>query len=112
MYVFFFTMLSSALFSKGQEIANDPQKLFSLLGESVPGAGNFFIAYVALKAFSEFPSELVRIGPLIMSSLMYGRAKTDAERMEILEPGTFDYSKYGTFTHMPKAVTFHEPTVM
>ena len=56
--------LSSAFFQKGEEIIENPQNIFSLLGESVPGAGNFFIAYVALKVRARAVQQGMRRSPI------------------------------------------------
>eukprot|EP00037_Helgoeca_nana_P019930 m.196447 g.196447 ORF g.196447 m.196447 type:complete len:220 (+) comp25056_c0_seq13:1453-2112(+) len=90
-FVFFLTMLSSAIFASLDVVLADPTQIFSILGETVPGAGNFFIAYVVLQAFGKFPGELARIVPLILQKFFLRSVALDTERMKIMEPGTMDY---------------------
>jgi hypothetical protein len=43
-FVFGLTTLSSAIFDSLNEIADNPVSIFTVLGETVPGAGSFFMA--------------------------------------------------------------------
>eukprot|EP00038_Savillea_parva_P022804 m.38680 g.38680 ORF g.38680 m.38680 type:complete len:810 (+) comp5690_c0_seq2:75-2504(+) len=101
-FVFFLTMLASAIFDALDTVLADPTKIFSILGETVPGAGNFFIAYVMLQALGAFPGELARVAPLILQKFFLRNCALDTERMRIMEPGTIDYG-----TLLPKQLIIY-----
>mmetsp|Transcript_20394 Transcript_20394/g.52998 ORF Transcript_20394/g.52998 Transcript_20394/m.52998 type:complete len:803 (+) Transcript_20394:300-2708(+) len=92
-FVFFLTMLASAIFDSLNEVIDKPAAIFTILGGTVPGAGDFFIAYVLLQGLGKFSFELVRIVPLILSKFFLRSAVLDTERMKIMEPGSIDYGK-------------------
>lgn len=88
-------MLASAIFASLDGVLSKPLSIFSLLGQTIPGVGSFFVSYVLLQAFGKFPGELARVGPLLMTTLKLRSPSItiDTERMKVLEPGSIDYGK-------------------
>lgn len=92
-FVFFLTTLASAIFSSLNDITNQPLSIFSLLGETVPGAGTFFLSYVLLQGLGRFPAQLARLGPLVLSKWFLRKEELDSEKIRAMEPGMMDYGE-------------------
>ncbi|KAJ1414198.1 Calcium-dependent channel, 7TM region, putative phosphate [Sesbania bispinosa] len=90
--VFIGVTIGGTLFSTFKTIEKSPNKLVSLLAESLPGNATFFLTYVALKFFAGYGLELSRIVPLIIYHLKRKYlCKTEADVREAWAPGDLSY---------------------
>jgi hypothetical protein len=91
--VFLVVTLSGSVFNALDEITSDPSSIIEILGRSVPSQALFFAQFIALRALGEAPSELARIGPLVVGWLkLRYLALTEHERLEAVEPGSPDFA--------------------
>lgn len=89
--VFLVVTISGSVLGVLDTIIENPGEIVDLLGRSLPGVAVFFTNYVLLQGLSLFPLELLRVGPLILSFWKPGRAKTQRELMEGLDPSDARY---------------------
>mmetsp|Transcript_17582 Transcript_17582/g.50146 ORF Transcript_17582/g.50146 Transcript_17582/m.50146 type:complete len:749 (-) Transcript_17582:167-2413(-) len=95
MNVFVILVLSSSLLNAVSDIIDDPARVSTLLGESVPKVSTFFMLYIMAQALGGAPGKLALLGKVIVGKLkLRCMAKTDYEREEAIEP-RFDDFKVG-----------------
>ena len=66
---FFGSVLAGAFFDKVKEIIDSPTSLPKLLAMSLPSVATFFINIIILKALTGHAMKLLRIVPLILTTL-------------------------------------------
>ncbi|KAL3833674.1 hypothetical protein ACJIZ3_008410 [Penstemon smallii] len=91
--VFIGVTIGSTLFSTLKKVEKDPNMIFTLLAQSLPGSATFFLTFVALKFFVGYGLELSRIIPLIIFHIKKKYlCKTEADLKEAWTPGDLGYA--------------------
>ncbi|CAI5728277.1 unnamed protein product [Hyaloperonospora brassicae] len=67
--IFFVTVIVGTILDSLKEILDQPKKLVSMLGRSMPQQSTFFISYVIVQTGLGLVLELLRVVPLILSAL-------------------------------------------
>ncbi|GMF11813.1 unnamed protein product [Phytophthora lilii] len=67
--IFFVTVIVGTILDSFKEILDQPKKLVSMLGRSMPQQSTFFISYVIVQTGLGLVLELLRVVPLILSAL-------------------------------------------
>ncbi|KAL3670091.1 hypothetical protein V7S43_004408 [Phytophthora oleae] len=67
--IFFVTVIVGTILDSLKEILDQPKKLVSMLGRSMPQQSTFFISYVIVQTGLGLVLELLRVVPLVLSSL-------------------------------------------
>jgi hypothetical protein len=68
--VFLVTTLASAASSSATKIIKDPSSATSLLGQNLPRASNFYIAYLIVQGISISAGSLLQIAGLIVGKVL------------------------------------------
>eukprot|EP00051_Salpingoeca_urceolata_P019697 m.290607 g.290607 ORF g.290607 m.290607 type:complete len:786 (-) comp19469_c2_seq2:178-2535(-) len=89
--VFFVSLIAGAAFDAVSDIIDDPSSIVTLLGESIPRTGVFFINYIILLAMVGHVVRLINPGPLFIGLLKLLLAKTDEERALAKKSPAFPY---------------------
>lgn len=88
------TLVATSAFTALDDLINDPSSIFSLLGESVPASGVYFLVLVMAQSMSSWGLRLLRIGPLIVSKIkLKWLAKTEREAEMAWRPKPFEFGK-------------------
>ncbi|KAK9706996.1 hypothetical protein RND81_07G166400 [Saponaria officinalis] len=91
--VFIGVTIGGTLFGTLKEVEGHPNRIVSLLAQSLPDNATFFLTYVALKFFVGYGLELSRIVPLIIFHLKKKYVcKTEADIREAWAPADFKYA--------------------
>ncbi len=78
---FFFVVITGSVLAKLAEMIEDPRKIMTLLGESVPDQSTFLMKYMLINSFLGSAIGLLNIGRLIFRPiLMMGARTTRAKR--------------------------------
>ncbi|KAL4171768.1 hypothetical protein KRP22_009857 [Phytophthora ramorum] len=67
--IFFVTVIVGTILDSLKEILDQPKKLVSMLGRSMPQQSTFFISYVIVQTGLGLVLELLRVVPLVLSAL-------------------------------------------
>ncbi|KAK1941165.1 CSC1-like protein [Phytophthora citrophthora] len=67
--IFFVTVIVGTILDSLKEILDQPKKLVSMLGRSMPQQSTFFISYVIVQTGLGLVMELLRVVPLVLSCL-------------------------------------------
>ncbi|KAF1776408.1 Calcium permeable stress-gated cation channel 1, N-terminal transmembrane domain [Phytophthora cactorum] len=67
--IFFVTVIVGTILDSLKEILDQPKKLVSMLGRSMPQQSTFFISYVIVQTGLGLVLELLRVVPLLLSAL-------------------------------------------
>uniref|UniRef100_A0AAV1T2P4 Uncharacterized protein n=1 Tax=Peronospora matthiolae TaxID=2874970 RepID=A0AAV1T2P4_9STRA len=78
--IFFVTVIVGTILDSLKEILDQPKKLVSMLGRSMPQQSTFFISYVIVQTGLGLVLELLRVVPLIVSALFALLAPKDTRR--------------------------------
>lgn len=89
--VFFVSIIAGSLLSGITQIIEQPTEIINMLGTSIPKTGTFFTTFVMLRSLTLFPLQLLRIGPLVVSTIkLKWLAITPRERKAARSPGAMD----------------------
>ncbi|OWZ06000.1 hypothetical protein PHMEG_00021807 [Phytophthora megakarya] len=67
--IFFVTVIVGTIMDSLKEILDQPKKLVSMLGSSMPQQSTFFISYIIVQTCLGLVLELLRVVPLLLSAL-------------------------------------------
>ena len=69
--VFLVTVIEGSVVRCVREILISPGDAFVLLGNSLPRMSGFFTAYILVKAFAGFGTEITRLGDMLNIALVH-----------------------------------------
>lgn len=88
---FLATIIAGSLLSQLDAFIDEPASIVSLLAESVPSFSTFFINFIMLATFAQWPLQLVRAPALVIGSILQKFSVTEYEKEQASLPPQFAY---------------------